>query len=46
MVVKLDKSNYGLDHLSRINLGKDMQSIEDAIPDAQFFRLNCVPFDL
>ncbi|KAH9288989.1 hypothetical protein KI387_033106, partial [Taxus chinensis] len=46
VVVKLGKNNCGPDHLSRIDLGEDAQSIEETMPDAQLFRLWCVPLEL
>ncbi|KAH9289224.1 hypothetical protein KI387_033341, partial [Taxus chinensis] len=46
VVVKLGKNNCGLDHLSRIDLGEDVQSIEETMLDAQLFRLRRVPSEL
>ncbi|KAH9303350.1 hypothetical protein KI387_014933, partial [Taxus chinensis] len=46
VVVKLGKRNSGPDHLSRIDSRENAQSIEDTMPDAQLFRLWCVPSDL
>ncbi|KAH9326243.1 hypothetical protein KI387_006421, partial [Taxus chinensis] len=37
IVVKPGKSNFGPDHLSRINLGEDAQIIEETMPDAQLY---------
>ncbi|KAH9321484.1 hypothetical protein KI387_016123, partial [Taxus chinensis] len=46
VVVKPGKSNSGPDHLSRIESGEDAQAIEDIMPNAQLYTLQCTPSEL
>ena len=39
IIVKLGRLNDGLDHLSRIETGKEPTNIEDGLPDALYFEL-------
>jgi hypothetical protein len=43
VVVKPRKHNFGLDHLSCIEIGEAANSINEELPDAQIFHIEAVP---
>lgn len=42
VIVKLGKQNVGPDHLSRIQSGEHFDTIDDALPDSQLFRVGAI----
>ena len=46
VIIRPGKTNVGLDHLSRIELGEDPTGIEDDLPDAHLFRVEAIPSEL
>jgi hypothetical protein len=42
VIVKPEKLNAGLDHLSQILTGEDVGNLDDSFPDAQLFEVGMV----
>ena len=46
VIVRPEKLNVGLDHLSRIYTGEEQRRVEDNLPDAHLFWIKVVPVEV